>query len=881
MKSFTEQLKSYEPEVLFGIKKHDVSIQFDTNEPYWTTDDSLVFNDYSTDYFKARMIRGNNKNEEYDPNQVGNQLTENEIYNENDYSLQIGRNTTNYNGLNYMFYRDTPFEEEYELSKEMTAYFQLNVSTNDLLKRTRVVNYDTNDDYAVVLIDSNSPDHTQVFKTSYSFDTTTNKETWSSTVSPILYRAYFDAKVGSGESVNGIFDTKDNSPIEMNLYDGQNIDQKITKSDEFGDNINATIGESVEGNITLLDVGRDDKRIIKIALINPRTGEYYDTYTFMFDRASKLVEGVNYNLTDPETSNTIYNLFEQKPYYGKNYNNSNKPTIDKIVIGTLNGKEMTLKKWISGNNISIPIIGDVKVVVNNKTITNRDFIIETITTPETYKFLQFMYFDMYYEHNSKVLRIYNKNTGANVINTSLILDNTAIFAISMKYEYLDGHDPTNNKYNYNMKFNFIINNNTYATQTINYKGSRFNFKDRGTGNTINSVPTFLNLPIVLGWMPNQTRDTRYGFQKYNFNIGEHLVQCEYIKHFNYTIPTNIISIDNFSLFDGDYAYNEYYNLYYKSFNNSNRILDKYLINYWACDSLVGDLLTIKNRFNYSHYYYDIYSDMKLKPLIYKNGKVTHEKDNHRAIKDSIKFENVTGNVNIQNTWSNNGNYTISFWFKSTQKTKGVILSDYNNRVYQSNGIYFGLIDGGYLELKINDLNSRSYQNLGISDDKWHLIVLRVSATSNSLTGNNNYTLFIDDQIVDRFDGRIGNKDFADSFQVYFMGHPNGNNVNGNLARVSFYNTSLSRDLIALMYEGDIEHNVKGTILMENMPIKTEVRVYNNRTGQLVSKVQSDNDNGVFIYRNYNNFDIYIVVVDKTKMFGDIQTIGPIEPKSIE
>ena len=84
-----------------------------------------------------------------------------------------------------------------------------------------------------------------------------------------------------------------------------------------------------------------------------------------------------------------------------------------------------------------------------------------------------------------------------------------------------------------------------------------------------------------------------------------------------------------------------------------------------------------------------------------------------------------------------------------------------------------------------------------------------------------------------------------------------------------------------MYEGDIEHNVKGTILMENMPLKTEVRVYNNRTGELVSRVESDNDSGIFIYRNFNNFDVYIVVIDKTKMFGEIQTIGPIEPKSIE
>lgn len=887
MRSFTEQLKQYEPEVLFSIKKYDVSVQFDKNEPLWSTDDSVVFNEYSGDYFKAKMVRGNNKNDEHDPNFIGNQLTENEIYNENDYSLHIGRNGTHYNGYNYSFYRDEPFDEEYELQKELTAYFQLNVSTNDMIKRTRVINYDTNDDYAVVFIDSNSPDYTQVFRASYSYDELTNKETWGNAVSPILYRAYYDGYVSMGERASTVLLTKDVQPIKMEVIDGQEVDSQVTPADEFGGDIISKIGEHVRGEISLLNVGTSDKRLIYIALINPRTGEHYDSYRLMFDRKSKLVEGENYTLSDKDKAHDIYKLFEQKPYTGTTYTDETKPTIDKIIIGTSGNKDMILKKWVKGqqNEITVPVLNDVRVVVNNKTVTNRDFLIETgMTNTDEYKFMQFMYFDFNYDHNNRRIRVYNKaNNNVNIYNIGLPLDTSVIFAVSMKYEYLDGHDPENNYFNYNMIFKFKINNVEYSAQKVNYKGSRYTFKDRGTGVERNTVPTFLNLPIMLGWLPKQSRDTRYGYKKYNFNIGDHITQCEYIQHFNYTIPTNIINIDNFSLFDGDYAYNQYYNLYYKSFSNSNRILDQNLINYWACDELVGDLLTVKNRFVYTNSSYtsfDIYSDMRIKPQVYKNGYVKHEKHNHRAIKDSIYFNNATGNANIRNrTWSQNGNYTISFWFKSEQKTNGVILADYENKYYGSKGVYFGLTDGGYLELRINDFNARTYNNYSITDGEWHLIILRV--TAGATENVNNYMLYVDDQIMDRFNGNIGSKDYNDSYQVYFMGHPRGNNVIGNLAKVSFYNVSLSDILVHLMYEGDIEHNVKGTILMENMPLKTEVRVYKNRTGELVSRVESDNDSGIFIYRNFNNFDVYIVVIDKTKMFGEIQTIGPIEPKSIE
>lgn len=807
--SFSEKLKSLNPDTLFGFREEDVFIQYDLNEDYGITGSSNVFSQTDSTTFQPRLVTVNKKSTDLDTDVLYNQITESEYYNDKDSSIVIGRNSSNYNGnLYYMLRDDASFNmNDISVDKIYTNYWQMYFGANDLKTRYKYIDYDANNDYAVVMVDTSYGD-SYVFKKNM-YTVNGDLECWEDVLNPRYL-----------------------PPDTILQY---------------------------------------DQRMISISIINPRTGEVYDSYPLSFLRNSTMRVGVNCELYD----NTFENVYSA--YETNSRNSSGKPKIKDIVTTDSQGRLVKLKRWQAGVDITIPQLNNIRIEVDIGEIPQRDNITENGTDQSPQQVMRYMHYDIRVLYNGTI-QLFNRVTNSIDISHSIgSMDKSVLFACKQFYTLNSGHSPAMNQYDYNFNYQFIIDNVEYPVKTVSYKGSTRLIRDRGIGREIYAVPTFENMPVMIGFMPTQTKNNKE-FGKYNFNIGGNHFELEHVKYLRYGTTNNYVYFDNFATFKSneDSAYKYYYDLYFSTFRQDNLLIDKNLMNYWACDKLGDDLRSLPNRFIRNNYInYDVYSEIRLKG----RGRVYHDKEYHRILKDSIRFENITGNCNLYNSWDNSGSYTINFWFKSKQKTKGTIFSDIEKIHPNTKGIYVGVSDGGYLEVAFNALDSRIYNTTNITDDKWHMITIlctRLSTPANS----SNFEIRIDNRKIDNLVGTNINKDYTKDREVYFMGHPFGKNVIGSLGRIAFYDIPLSNDVMDMIFSGDIEHHVRGTVILENVPFETEIRVYNNRTGDLVSRVTSDKETGNFLYRNYEDFSVYLLVMDFAKKFGDMQAIGPIEPKSL-
>lgn len=459
-------------------------------------------------------------------------------------------------------------------------------------------------------------------------------------------------------------------------------------------------------------------------------------------------------------------------------------------------------------------------------------------------------------------------------------NNTSIIHIRCWYSAGDSNN-SNPKFNYKMNFEISIGFNTPRVITRKYVGDIIDIKYKG-GDTIQSIPSFDSYPFYMGLMPriDSTLETKV----YNGKVGQHIDD-----RYDMNIPLSAtipiiqrrIYIDNIVMYKN--LTKEQIDRIRQDFTigstpNSNRDVHKNLIQYWPCEQLRPvDLRSTENTISTStsNTYYDLYGYMK---MIGPGIVSVNETELHRVVKGSLKFDgDVMGIANTMATWSNeSGGYTINFWFRSEQSSRGTIICDMEKDTANTSGIYIGVARGGLLEIAINSSSSRIYQtNICTGEFRMITIVKDVNRYE--------YIIYVDSRVIDRIPmgSIIGrrSKSYAQNYQTYFMGHPKGLHTTGSLSRVGFYKVGLSSDDIHRIYSGDIEFRITGTILSFNMPFATPVRFYKALTGELVSEVESSEIDGGFTYRSYGGYDTHMLVTNNNNQFGNIQIIGPLSPTS--
>lgn len=860
MKSFITKLNELDPNILFTFRRDDLTIDLSKLENFY------IFNKKTSDYFQPKLFKVSNVNKEVPDDIVFNPIPINEESSDNDTSLSIGLNDLSYNGLVY-YYNDPMFNSEItgiQTNREYNWLWQLKFEQNENITSGKFIDYNAYDDYVVAVIDTDGNGKeilTAPFLGGYqSQDDLT--ESWYSQIN-------LGAIKPSGD--DGISD----NTIHVNYESGENLNRDILGSD--WDTYRAYDGQNV--NLNTLTYTKTNVRPIKIALINPRTGEIYDSKKFIYD------PNTSPNNTNTKLYTPVYDVFDID--YPSNIGEvTNKPKIQNISIDKYNYSTYVNDRYDFTENGTMPKVdstysgysNSIYVTVKNSKIPDRNAMKFAYSSTYMYTVMRFMHLELRVSNNQ--LYFYDIEKNISIFNTSIITNPICNIACKNRYELLSGNNPSANYFSYRMHYEFILNGSKFNFYK-DYKGEKINRKFRGVGDDFFVVPTFANMPIYFGninrWgalYSTTTYSVKFKNKEYIHNVPSIL---------RTDTPQNRIYIDNIAMsYSINFTSSDIYDdLNYRLYSTDNNIYTKYLFNKWRCNSINTDMASIPNDFNYSSTNID--SNMRISG----NGYFKHNKiKNHPAFSDCIYFNDVLGLVKTYDTWEIRGNLTINFWINTSQTSRGCIFTDFNKESDNGRGFYVGISDGGYLQIIFNNVQIRTYYDIHISDGNWHMITL-VNMMVGQYWDNNWYTntdnylqVYFDSNLVDTiYDYSVVNSGLNTNYHLYFMGHPNKNYTTGSLSNIEFYKTRFKEVDIKRLYSGNILHYITGQVFYKNKPTNTEVRCYNNETGELIDIIYTDGSNGNFMYQYYKNLDIYIITKGVDKNFGEIQVIGPVEPKS--
>lgn len=805
MASFTDEIKRWNPDIMYTFQPDDVVIDYDTTLPYGINPSAgFIFGRTNADTFIPRLYRQSTQLQSVDYKYYGNQISASELWNENDASLSLGYNDTIFNGNTYYYKRNDLYDEQAAFNRSQVFYFQLQAAAPTDIVKYQVTDFDNIDDYIVMAYDRRDPNRSFTFTQTFNNDG--EYEYWSGAFSP----------------------------------------------DQLGISLD-------EGNI-------------RIALVNPRTGEIYDSWTYLFVRNSVMTVGTNCDIYVSPVSSP-FNIYNQAPFIDAPFDDNTKPQIDQIRATYLGVNYVLRKTTPNGDNPNIRVHNLLTIRVKKRKLENRSYEYGTGSMASVpIRMMQFMHFDVTLTPNGN-LNFINRATGLTQVTEQLSPTGSALICVKCEYVVRTANFTTN-VFDYDLKYTFNINNGGEKVIIYTYTGNKISFKDRGFGDVINSIPLFDNLPIVFGQMPTSNKTSTLN---YNVNFDGYNKTMPIINKMQVLSASNKIYIDNLTVFYDMAMYDYFYDLYYSTFEQNKLVIDDSLYSYWGCETLSRDMLSTPNRFPSVNSVNNTYSEMK---LLYKAGGSFNVEDvYHRVVKGCINFNNTIGQSNISNTWNKSNSYFLNFWFRSTQTTEGCIISDYQAETPESRGLYLGFDNNGILTFITNGI-TKKLPTVIINDGQWHMI--SISSQLYAGTTNNINRIFVDGIYKDNITVPLYSSSNKISYnsQLYFMGHPLHNCVNGSLSRVSMYTLTGVDNIVKLLYRGDIEHLIRGFIYLRNVPYKTLIRIYNNRTGELVSSVYSDDVTGEFRYRNYQDYDVYIMVMDYRNNYGTFQMVGPIEPSAV-
>lgn len=819
MITISRQIQDLEPNSWYSFRRDDTNMVFDLMKAYGVDEEnSYLFNAVNADYFIPKWNRPSAPFIVVDEDYLTNQLADSEFLLETDSAVMCGRNKSRMAGMLYREHSDNVETLDDVLSKidsdERREYlFQFRASSKALRKNYLVLPYEGDEAFVPVVYDTKSPGDSFPVNRQYS-NTKGTYEIWSAEFNPALL-----------------------------------------PNDGFGN--------------------PQDIRELTFKLINPVTGATVggSSKTYMFMRTGE-VNSLNSELV-PDIFNNP-DIYEQPEYApgrpGK---------FEFVDIYFLYRGNYYKLKENENMQLWIPKVEMIYFLVKTPHLfdTRSYDLEETITTVQTEDlFMEYLGYRFYYNNTRNVIRLYDVQTQKFISpEFPAAVDDTKLFYIKTKYEKLALHNPSTGYFNYNLVLTLsTVGGSSYELKR-EYKGGVMDIMYKGV-TKVQSIRSFDSYPHLIGNMPQ----TKYDIQKdisltktidvkYDSNTTKSVVVPQKIF---YGSAYSIMAVDNFCYFINRDILNDIERLYYTQYREDNSILDRSLIQYWPLDNLrSNDLRTSLNTKNTAEESLNLYGYMNFKGS--GNVLIEEEKEFHSVIKKSTYFDgNIMGNSNTYNTWSNSANYTINLWFKSTQKTKGVILCDMDKETVSTAGIYIGVSEGGFLEISFNTRTSQIFQR-NITDGEWHMITVVCTSTSS-------YLLYVDGTFITSIQRTTAtvNKINQTNYQTYFMGHPLGKHTEGNLARVGFYGTRIGANRIFEMFQGDVEHRIYGTILASNMPFATEVRFFNHRTGEYINSAYSDVETGKFVYRNYDGVSVHLLVVNNNHKYGTIQVMGPLSPASV-
>lgn len=824
MLTISNQIRELKPDSWYNFKPEDTSIVFDTNKRYGVDEDnSYIFNSVTPNYLVPRWNKPVESFTGVDEDYTSNQLAESEFLMENDASLMCGRNKSKMAGL---------------LVHETTDEIE---TLDDVLRKI-----DSGEQRQYLFQFRGSSNTTDFNYISFNYDHDGNEY-----FVPLVYDS------NSLDSSFAVTETYTNTAGDYEIW-GAEFKPAVLEPDGFGT--------------------PQDMRDLTFKLVNPKTGKTVgNSKTYMFIRNGSLTDLNSEKIPNPFEN---FDMYRQQQYLPGNSDNAKHLSI----VVKKGGQYYRMKDQEGDLKLSIPKVDEVYFVVKTPyLLSSRSYEFgENLTNVNSQDyFMEFLGFRFFYRLSDRAIRLFNIDRQSFESATfSAAANDTILFFIKTSYEKLAEHDPVNGKFHYKLVLKMrTVNRSSEITFERVYKGGIKNFKYKGLVD-VSSIPSFDSAVFQIGNMPQNT------YVRKNEELRTKEISCRIAidgQYNNVLVPEKIIhrspyaisAVDNFCFFINRDIESEIEKLYITQYREDESLLDRSLIQYWPMDSLRPEnLRSGPNSINSGtgNTYYNLYGYMGYNGV----GKVHTEKVDHSVVKACTFFDGqVTGNSNNFSSWSNNNNYTMNFWFKSNQKSRGVILCDMDKESIVTAGIYIGVSDSGTLEVAFNTRSTRIYNN-NITDNEWHMISLVISE-------RREYLLYLDAKLIDTIIPTTGavNKSYTTNYQIYFMGHPLGKNVKGYLSRIGFYGTRIDSTRLFEIYQGDVEHRIYGTILASNMPFETEIRFYDYRTGRYLNSSYSSSETGKFIYRNYDGMDVHLLVVNNNHKYGTIQVMGPLTPSSVE
>ena len=341
--------------------------------------------------------------------------------------------------------------------------------------------------------------------------------------------------------------------------------------------------------------------------------------------------------------------------------------------------------------------------------------------------------------------------------------------------------------------------------------------------------------------------------------------------------TTPLTIDQFAIFDRTLTDNEVMQIFKKSVTYDNLILTgnpslfvKFNeLEYTNSRSLAiqkGNTTNISS--SYSHVFPYLEKEQEIDTNRVGNETCVHFKGATAKIQHSL-------NSNIINA---SGDFSVEFWCSFSGNDRGVIVSCQSN-------------EAPFRGLLIET-------NRFFDDDRVGMIQVRLdnntflTAQEYSIDGNNAY---YNDDVVRHYcvtrrgsrlslyiDGTINSYKDVDTATLvpnngtlYFMGMtPSDMLVNGKFGNFAFYNRALFDNEINARSFFFTKMILKGRVTLQGQPHKTDMRVYEHGTGELLNEYRTETD-GHYAINVYTNNYIDVMFLDKQDSTVQMRVIGPV------
>lgn len=233
-------------------------------------------------------------------------------------------------------------------------------------------------------------------------------------------------------------------------------------------------------------------------------------------------------------------------------------------------------------------------------------------------------------------------------------------------------------------------------------------------------------------------------------------------------------------------------------------------------------------------------------------------------------------------WINTAkDYAIEFWFNTMTAKRGVLLAMQQEQMpYHGVQITINWANGvdalGVIEFSenLNDTVTSLAANdanepYRFNDGRWHHIVVQRQGTTLSL--------WIDGVLHGQKDN-VAAKATGETGAMYLMGSKPGYlNTNGQICKFAIYTRALQPQQIKIRNMYAIIYRIRGMVTLQGIPTRATIRVYLNRTGELVKELESDPLTGEYAMSLLNNSKIDLMVFNKNDSTVRYRAYGPITP----